>query len=243
MCRLRSRHGSRSGSARASWIKTSISIQSFVHSPLRATFHQVCRGRRTKQKISAPSFGSAKACVAKETRKFSQTPERDTRTRTINFVAHRCATACCRKHGTALSRQQAWLIDSSTTTACIPGTGKAGKVGELICQGGLYKGEILAGQPNGKGNFFSSQVVSTAALLHAIHIAKLHLQHLQLVAARSLAHSLTASCPSRLAQEGSDWSIRETGSGENVRVRAPAITTMARHIKVLCQKHSIKHVD
>lgn len=77
-------------------------------------------------------------------------------------------------------------MDSSTASACIPGTGKAGKAGELICQGGLYKGEILAGQPNGKGKFFSSQVLSIAALLHALHIAKIHLQHLQLVAAKAL---------------------------------------------------------
>ncbi|KAA6428969.1 MAG: hypothetical protein FRX49_01079 [Trebouxia sp. A1-2] len=46
---------------------------------------------------------------------------------------------------------------SQTDVTSVTGTGRAGKTGELVCGGGMYKGEILAGQPNGKGQFFTSQ--------------------------------------------------------------------------------------
>lgn len=39
------------------------------------------------------------------------------------------------------------------------GSGRGGKIGELVCGDGIFKGEVLAGQPNGKGQFFASQVL------------------------------------------------------------------------------------
>ncbi|DBA90468.1 TPA: hypothetical protein ACH3X1_003733 [Trebouxia sp. C0004] len=49
-------------------------------------------------------------------------------------------------------RERVPLLSSLT------GTGRAGKTGKLVCGGGIFKGEVLAGQPNGKGQFFISQV-------------------------------------------------------------------------------------
>ena len=50
------------------------------------------------------------------------------------------------------------------------GPGRAGRVGELLCAGGVYKGEALAGQPHGQGQFFAAQVqsVCTDALAHSM---------------------------------------------------------------------------
>ena len=45
--------------------------------------------------------------------------------------------------------------------AYVTGSGRGGKSGELACGGGIYKGEILAGQPDGKGQFYASQVLCT----------------------------------------------------------------------------------
>ena len=45
-----------------------------------------------------------------------------------------------------------------TTSCSLTGSGKGGSVGELVCGGGTFKGEVLAGQPNGKGQFFTTQV-------------------------------------------------------------------------------------
>ena len=38
------------------------------------------------------------------------------------------------------------------------GSGKGGKTGELVCEGGIFRGEVLAGQPNGAGQFLAPQV-------------------------------------------------------------------------------------
>lgn len=45
------------------------------------------------------------------------------------------------------------------------GSGKGGKTGELVCEGGIFRGEVLAGQPNGTGQFYASQVQSPKHLL------------------------------------------------------------------------------
>ena len=45
------------------------------------------------------------------------------------------------------------------------GSGKGGKTGELVCEGGIFRGEVLAGQPNGTGQFYASQVQSSMHLL------------------------------------------------------------------------------
>ena len=64
---------------------------------------------------------------------------------------------------------------SQADVTLVTGMGRAGKTGELVCGGGIFKGEVLAGQPNGKGEFFISQVHHTClsnwccSALHFLH--------------------------------------------------------------------------
>ena len=51
------------------------------------------------------------------------------------------------------------IVQASEAVCGTPaGPARAGKVGELSCAGGFYRGEVLAGQPHGKGQFFTMLV-------------------------------------------------------------------------------------
>ena len=52
-----------------------------------------------------------------------------------------------------------FIVQASKAACATPaGPARAGKVGELSCAGGFYRGEVLAGQPHGKGQFFTMLV-------------------------------------------------------------------------------------
>ena len=66
---------------------------------------------------------------------------------------------------------------SLLTVTFMTGSGKGGKVGDLVCGGGTFKGEVLAGQPNGSGQFYTSQVLGDMQIILHIQTSSCMSEH------------------------------------------------------------------
>lgn len=138
------------------------------------------------------------------------------------------------------------MVPHTDKATYVTGSGRGGKTGELVCGGGVFKGEILAGQPDGKGQFYASQVLCTLpGMQHNAPVLTAYM-HVDIIWFNSSRAALTTCCATlciphmyscRLGCGASSYSMMVNGSGVEEKAGAHATTTMEKHTKArLCKE-------